>query len=429
MYKRISRIFVVLFFVGIVSYLFYYNPQQVPVHFGSQTTFELPLALSLILSFCSGLLFLGLIAVFIGFKFKMEQWKKDRMMKSKETHYAELAKAHDLLALKDGEGARTILQKIVQKDPSDILSRLSLAKTYYLQNRPQDAIKLLEEARAEQGRSPALLVTIADAQIAAGNKTAAHDSILLALRDSPKNISLLEKAITLSRDLGKTGDARFLADELLRACPYVEQEKIKEILASIELEELQSLKSTDKVTYLKKLQTLVKDHKDFTPGIIEYANYLFEEKEYDQAVKLLRKAVSKSNSIPALKQLITFWLETDNPSEALGILREILSQNISNEKSGIAVAAQSLLAQLLLHLEHIDEAREEIKKLEKLFEKDQSKGLFLLALKAKLDSRSPNRGKTNLSLEKMVLEEAINAGIPSLAAKNIHPNLHQETSI
>jgi predicted Zn-dependent protease len=423
MYKRISSLSVVLFFVGIVSYFFYYNPHEVSVHFGSENTYKLPLALTLIVSFITGVVFVTLFALIIGIKFKLEQWKLAKQMRLKDSHYEDLKKAHDFLSLKDADSARNLLQKVVQKDPHDILSRMSLAKTYSIQNKPLDALKLLETTRAEAKRSPALLIAIAEAQLALGNKTAAHDSVLLALRDNPKNIYLLELAITLSKDLGKLGDAKFLADELMKFSPYAEQDRISELMASIELLEIKDLKKNDPEEYEARLKTLLKNRKEYVPASIEYAELLFEQKESEQAVKILKKAITKSRSSIALTKLVTFWLDTENPSEALHTLRE----TISTEDTQLEMYARALLAQTLLHLEHPEDAKKEIKILEELFEQDQSKNLFLTSLKAKLDSKTPGRGKTNLALETIIIEEAERAGLPSLSRKLVHPNL-EETS-
>lgn len=422
MYKKISALITILFFVSIVSFFFYYNAHEVTVRLGSESTYTLPLALVLISSFFLGVIFVTLFATFLGLKFKLEQWKLARQMKLKDSHYEDLKKAHDLLSLKDADGARSLLQKILQKDPHDILSRLALAKTYLIQKRPDEALKLLESARAEERKSPALLVTIAEAQGELGNYTAAHDSILLALREYPKNIFLLDRAVTLSKKLGKLGDAKFLIDELMKVSPYAEQEKISEISASLHLQEAKKLKLEEPALYEAELQKIIKNHKEYIPAQIEFANVLFEKKESDQAVKILRKALSKHNSVDALKKLLHFWLSTENPSQALSTLKEA----IQTGNQEIVVAAHALLAQTLLHLEHTEEAREEIKALEKLFSKDPEKSLFLLALTAKLDAKSPGKSKTNLPLESILIKEAESAGLPALSGSVIHPAINEE---
>ncbi len=421
MYKKISALVTVIIFVSIVSYFFYYNPHEVSIRFGSESTYTLPLALTLILSFFFGVIFVTLFAVFFGLKFKLEQWKLARQMKLKDSHYEDLKKAHDLISLKDAEAARSMLQRVLLKDPHDIMSRLALAKTWLLQNNSEEALRVLEETRATERKSPALLIAIAEAQVAAGNKTAAHDSILLALREHPKNIYLLEKAVSLSKDLGKLGDARFLTEELMRVSPYAEQERISQLMAMISLEEISKLKSENIEAYEAELQKIMKNHKDHTPAQLKYAELLFEKKESEQAIKSLKKTLSKYHSIEALQMLVQFWLSTDNPSMALSTLRE----SIESASKELSIAAQTLLAQTLLHLEHTDEAKQEIKELETQFSKDPDKASFLLALQAKLDSKTPGRTKTNLSLEKIIIKETEQAGLPTLARSIIHPNLNE----
>jgi predicted Zn-dependent protease len=425
MYKKISALFTIVFFVSIVSYFFYYNPHEVTVNFSSDTSWKLPLALTLILSFFLGVVFVTLFAVFFGIKLKLEQYRLSRQMKMKDTHYEDLKKAQDLIAIEDADTARSLLQKILQKDPDDILSRIALAKTWLIQNNSKEALRLLEETRAQNRKSPTLLVTIAEAQIQSGNKTAAHDSILLALREYPKNISLLEKAISLSRDLGKLGDARFLAEELMRVSPYADQQRISELMASIALDEITEQKNTDPESYESGLLKILKDHKEFVPAQLRYAEVLFSRNESEQAVSILKKAAAKYHSLEALQKLVTFWLATDNPSMALSILKE----SIESDHKALGLAAHGLLVQTLLHLEQTEDARNELKELENRLTHDKGKSLFLIALRAKLDSKSPGRSKTNLSLEHIIIREAEHAGLPALPGSIIHPNIGEKTPV
>ncbi|HMO18147.1 MAG TPA: hypothetical protein PKA63_11190 [Oligoflexia bacterium] len=414
MYKYVSISVVVLFFVSLVAYVFYYNPVEVTFYFGKDSSISLPLALMLIISFSAGAIFLSTIALLIGLKFKFREWNMARRMRQKDEHYVDLAKANDLLAIGDTEGARALLKKIVNSDPDDILSRIQLAQTFYKEGKTEKAISLLEEARSEQRRSPALLVAIAEAQKKAGNLTAAHDSILLALRDNPKNIMLLEEAVSLSRKLNKIGDARFLVEELLRVSPYIEQHRVSALSAEIEFDEINGIKSESPEEYSSRLSALLKNHKDFVPAILAQAEDYFEKLETEKAIKTLKKAFLKTGSSLILTRLVRFWLETENPAAALAILKESLDSDNPVYSAEFSIGRRALLLQVLLHLENIDDAKSEISRLENSLKNNSQGALLLNALRAKLESRTPGRGKTNVALESIIHEEAIRAGMPTL---------------
>ena len=327
-----------------------------------------------------------------------------------DSHYQELGKAEDLLALKDTTGARGLLTKIISKDSTDILARLALAQTYRLEGESNNAVKILEETRASGRRSPALLLELARSYEESGNKTAALDNILLCLKENPKSAVLLERAIELASQMGRLEEAEGHALELLKVCSYSEQQRIQELLAKTKLKRIVKLKESNPEEYRSELQELVKTHKDFEPALVELSDDLFTNNDPNQAVKTLQKALKRGNSFDALSKLVSFWVSKDDPTSAIKLLRE----TIENSEPKLQIPARTLLTELLLNLENIEEAEKELQILEDLIPVEVPEYNLVEILKAKLESKTPGRGKTNLSLEKLLFTESKRIGFPTL---------------
>lgn len=407
MYSRITKLIVLIALASIISYLFYYNPQTSTIHFGSQSEVQIPTALVLIVSFFVGVIMTTIFAIYLGLKLKFEKWGIEKKLRQQDTHYHELQKAADLLYLEDTAGARSTLQKIISKDATDTLARLALSRTYNIDGQSSEAIHVLEQARADQKRSPAILIELAQSFEKNGNKSAALDNILLCLKEHPKSMYVLSKAIRLAEQMGRLEEAEKLALELLKICPYSEQHKIQEQLAQIKLEKISPLAQKDPEEYVNKLQELIKIHKDYEPAVIALAQVYINNNEANTAIKSLQKIVKKGTSFEAAQALVSFWLKSNNPQSAIQLLEEI----ISNGKDSLKKKASLLLAQIYLKLENIEQAEKIIREFEDETNFDSDEYRLIEILKVKLESKIPGRGKTNATLEKLIEKESKRSGV------------------
>ena len=410
MYSKISKLLVVLTFVGLVSYIFYYNPQEIQINFGDSTKINTPLALALVISFFTGVILTTIFAIYFGLKSKYEKWRLQKKISLQESHYLQIAKAEDLIALADAETARGLLNKIIGRDSTDILARLALSRSFLINGNSNAAIKVLEETRASERRAPSVLIELAKAYEKTGNNSAALDNILLCLKENPKSVVLLEKATALAEVLGKLDDAEKFAMDLLKVCPYAEQQRIQDILAEVKFKKLQHLRSSKKDDYLQGLLSLTKVHKDFEPALMALAEEQFSRNESSLAVKTLQRALKKGRSYEALNRLVSFWVSSQNPGAAISLLKE----TINNSDTQIQISARILLAQLQLQLENLEQAEIEIKALDDILSGTSSERSVLEILKAKLESKIPGRAKVNSSLENILINESKKAGVPAL---------------
>lgn len=419
MYNKITKILFIAIVVAILSYLFYYNPHSVDLKFGQGQVYAMPLALLIVISFFIGVIALGLSLLFLGIQMKYSLWKSNKEIAEKERHLKELTLAKDLLSLGNLKESSALLSKIITRDPHNLIARVFMSEVSVEENSIDQAINILEKARAEERNSPSLLLKLAEYYTTKGNLSAAYDNIVLALKENPKSSPLLYKAISLTRSLKKFNVAKEHVKTLLKVCPYAKQVEVEELLAEIDLEEASTDKLHDLSAYKEKLLKITKDHKNFAPALLELAGTQIKSGETDQAVKTLKKVLSKNHSKSALESLVNFWLANENPSEAIALLKTTIENNIKE----LEIPAETLLLQVLIHLESTDEAKELLAKMKDKIKFNPELDSLLIALQAKLESKTPGRSSTNMSLEKIIIKEANSLHLPTIPPKVLHPNL------
>jgi predicted Zn-dependent protease len=418
MYNKISKILFIALVVAILSYIFYYNSDPVTLKLGDSYQRSMPLALLLVISFFLGVFCLGLSILFLGLKMKYTLWKSNKNIAEKEKHFQELTQAKDLLALGNLKESSSLLNKIISRDPHNLIARVLQSDVCLKDGRNDDAITILEKARAEERNSPSLLLKLADIYKSQGNLSAAYDNLVLALKNNPKSSLLLNDIIQITRNLKKFKEAKNYANTLLKVCPYSEQETIQFLLADIQIQEAKSLFSENTSEYKEAIGLIAKEHKNYSAAQIELANLQIKSGESEHALKTLKKLITANYSVAALEKLVTFWLESKNPTDAIASLKLAIG---SNDKE-LKFSAQLLLIQVLIYLESTEEAKDLLADIKQNVNNAPKFESFIAALQAKLELKTPGRSSTNLALEQLILKEAHVINIPSLPPKLLQPN-------
>ncbi len=422
MYNKITKILLLAIVAGILSYLFYFNPHTVELKLGEANVITMPMALLIVLSFFIGVIALGSSLLFLGLQMKYSLWKSKKEIAEKEKHFKELTTAKDLMSLGNLKESASLLNKIILRDPHNLIARVFLSEVNLEEGSIDQSIQILEKARAEERSSASLLLKLSDYYETKGNLSAAYDNIMMALKENPKSLPLLYKAIKLTRSLKKFSVAKGHVETLLKVCPYANQTEVQELHAEIDLQEATELKSDNYDKYKEALLKITKAHKNYSPAQLELASSQIAVGETDQAIKTLKKVLSKNHSKAALETLVNFWLENKNPTEAISLLKTTLESNIKD----LEIPAETLLLQVLIHLESTDEARDLLNKLKNKMKINPELESLLIALHAKLEAKTPGRSSTNLALEKLIIKEANDLHLPTIPPKVLHPNLSQD---
>jgi tetratricopeptide (TPR) repeat protein len=362
--RLVKLLVVAVLITAAVCYLFYLNPEAVTLHWGSgsEQIISGPLALVLVVAFFIGVFTAAVFAFLIGVRYQLRDWKQSRLERLRESHAQLLVQAREQLAAENFAAARGLLQKIIDKDPADIVARIQLAEVEKRQGQVDEALRILDQARAGQKKNLELLFFAAELQEQQGNRTAAADNLRLVLAKDQRNSKALEALVLHCRALGQFSQAEDYQQQLIRlARTNAEQANRLEHLAELELESALYSRTEDPAEFRDKLERLLQRHRDFVPALYELGCLEQEALNLDKANKLFSKAYKLSPQPRFLEAIAKLWLGVDEPARALANVRNLIqSAELTREQ---ALDGRVFFICLLLYLENIDEAVREREKL------------------------------------------------------------------
>ncbi len=358
--KIVKILLLILMAAGIVSYIYYLNPQGVTVALGSGKSFELPLAFVLIFTFGFGALTIAVFLFVFGLKVRFQNWRAQRRAQTRRHQRQLISSAGEQMALGDFASARSILTKVITQDPEDVCARVGLARTFKEEGRLREALAVLDEARANQKKSVELLLFAADLNLALGNNTAAHDNAALVLTLVPGNSFALRRLVQSAAGLRRFNEAIEYQKQLVKSAGGDLLEQEQESLAALELKLIEEQDEQNPVALRKSLETLLKRHRDFIPALESLAALEQKEEKPDEAARILARLFVLSKNAVYLEQLAVMWLKLNNPQKALLGVRAALEQKAAQD----LWQGRLVLVDLLLQLEMIDEARKALEEIE-----------------------------------------------------------------
>ncbi len=349
-----------LLLAAVVSYLFYWNPGEVTVNYAGDSSWKGPMALVLVACFFFGAGTSALLGVFFGLQLHFLARRMRRRYEMVRAHQKQIVAAREQLALANCEAAKSAFAKIVERDPEDIAARIHLAQAYYQQGELAPALQVLEKARREQKKNAELLLLAADVSAKLGNYTTAIDNAALALAAHPRNSHVLQLLVQGCRELERFDEAIAYQTQLLRLVNGQAQTRAQELLAELEVLRAQKLHETDKNldSLESALEEVLRRHREFPGALRALAQVECEKLNLDAASKHWTKLFQLSGDFTYLRSIAQVWLHADNPSRAVSVVKNAISQRDSERESS---RAQLFLVALLQHLEMIDRARDEFK--------------------------------------------------------------------
>ena len=240
--RKLIALLTALIIISIVCYVFYLNGAPAEVVYKPGQTWQGPMALVLIVSFCIGVLSATLVALIFGIRMQFRFWRNDRHHQMLKDHRALIAKARGALALGNYEDASSLFKKIIDKDREDVTARVLLARSLQRGGKIREALVVLDQARAEERKNVELLLLAAELNEINGNHTAAYDNALMVLSITPKSPSALRRIVSAAENLGRLEEAVDFQSQLVKLVPVAERSVQLEELARLQLAYVSSQK-------------------------------------------------------------------------------------------------------------------------------------------------------------------------------------------
>lgn len=376
--RRVLKLVISLFIVAIVSYVFYLNPHSVPVNYGGTNSISPPLALTLIVVFCSGATITAFLAFIFDMEYLMRLRRSDRREKQIEDHRALVVSAREQLAAGLLPAARERLQKILSKDPQDTVARIELAESYLDEGKPHEALQVLEDARTKDKSNLEILFLAAELNAELGNITGAFDNYQLILRKEPRSPRALGGLVDCCRVLERYDNAVEYQMQLLRASKGAEQTRLQEELADLEVRAVTQRYPEPGKERRKAIEEILGRHRDFPEALRLLAVEERESLRPELAAKHLIRAFKSGRSVNDLELLADLWLQAEDPTKAVNAVRLAVQQDeYSNRLDRTQLENRMFLVALLVFLESISEAKSERRKIDAVVAKEHGLGFGL----------------------------------------------------
>lgn len=356
MTRKILILTLLLALVAAVSYVFYLNLEPVTLTYSPAQTFSAPLGLILIGVFSLAVILTSSIfLLFIAWN-KLQIRKLNKTLSQEQLHHEQIIKAREALASENYEQAKSILKKLNKKYPQDVVTRILLAQALKEEGDADEALKVLEEARAEQNENLELLCETALANELMGNYTAAYDNAKLMLKKEPYNKRALRFISYFASRLERFDEAIETQKKLIGVVNSDQIEDEQETLAYLMYKRAEN--APDQSNKRSLLEEVIKNHKSYSPALISLAELEIKEAKLSAAEKLLLKAYNVDNDPSIIERMLKLW--PDNLKKSIALAKKAIENSASAD--ALATEAHLLLVKTYLEQSQKDEARDELQK-------------------------------------------------------------------
>lgn len=352
MIARITRLLSVLLVVGLAAAVIVLNPGEATFRLTPGRSFTAMGGVIYLSLFVAGVAVAAVFWVVFGIKayFRERSFRVEQIQR--EQFYRGMLDARGALLSGKLDEAQDLWEKLVRKDPTNVIARSELSRSLEQSGKPREALKVLDAARTADPTNAEVLLRAAELNIALNNKTAAVDNLALLLYHHPS-----ERAARLARDLsdelGRIDDALEYHDKLRELVP--DPKRIQAEGLRLELKKL--LRDIPEGEERERaLRKFLKRAADFPPALRELASIESAAGKIDSAAELLVRAARASGMREYWLEASNLWLSNGLSERAMAAARSAVRNTTGEAK----VLATLELARLLLELNQPKEAQTNI---------------------------------------------------------------------
>ncbi|MBI1912608.1 MAG: tetratricopeptide repeat protein [Deltaproteobacteria bacterium] len=360
MYTKILLVFVILI-LSTFFYLHTQNPGTVTFIVNQQHTYVLPITLLLFIGFFAGVILAVLNSLLVDAKKALSELKHRKEKKQLALSEENYKKGIEALVKGDTTGSRELIEQAIKVKPNDSGMIISLAETFIRENKPKEALKILEGGFLNSSNSTGILIAIAKCSADSGDTFKAIKALEEVLNIDPKNPYALRK----------------LRDFRIKDCLWNEAANLQKTI--LESEQDENLKRKDKklltgllfetaVKYAEegrlneavlKVKEVLKNDDSFMPAHLLLGDVLAVQGNITNAIKVWEKAQYRfKNAEPLILRLEDIYIKESAPDKIL----EKYKREIHAHPNDMNL--RLLLSRLYLRLEMVDNAIEELERLQ-----------------------------------------------------------------
>lgn len=352
--------------IAFASYAFYLNPHPITINLTRSWSIGGPAAILLMVIFLLGM---G-CAAFIAFFFTIPRYFRERALEARERErerfFETYMAARSYLISGEWRKAQDLWQKLIDRDPTDVIARVELSRSYEQEGDLKSALKILDAARVAEPHSVEVLFRAADINIKLRNRTAAIDNLALILYHHPNKLAA-RMARDLSEELGRLEDAIEYQKHLDRLGGDPDESAYMH--AYLQFQQILSVERESNDSLKRDLKQLLKRNSEFAPAYERLAEIEIREGNIPEGAKLLLQAGKVSGNVSYWREAAELWLANDAPERAIAAAKAAIHETAG---SAAQIEAELNLVQLYIALNMLEEAQHS---LDDLSERAHSSGL------------------------------------------------------
>jgi lipopolysaccharide biosynthesis regulator YciM len=359
MFSRTTFVIFCLIFI-VFGYLFYLNPDEVVFTLYEENYLSLSPALIAFGAFVIGAFFVFLVTLFVDTKRAFLLWRSSKQLKREEVLRERYGQALEQMMKGNVKQAKEAFAKILEKEPRHFASYLSLANLHHLEGAYSEAIDLLIKARTIDAENLELLFDLVKNYVAVNDYPLALETLNHILEKDPANREALRKKRDLYLKQGDWSEAYEAQKSVVKHSKEKDQAAAeKKILLGMEYKLGQELAREGNFKEAEKaLREIIKEDHDFVPAQVALGDVLQRQGEPDDAGQLWLRAYESTANPVFLERLESLYLSMANPKRILQLYLDFLKKRPED------TALRFFYSRLLVRLEMIDEALEQLREME-----------------------------------------------------------------
>ena len=356
MYTKILLVIIIII-LSAFFYLHTKNPGEVTYVVSSTHSYVLPATMLLFAGFFAGVIVAVLNSLLVDARRAwrdMQSRKEKKFLAQSDENYK---KGTELLVKGETAAAREFIEKALKAKPSETGMIISLAETYMRENRPAEAVKVLESGFISNSSSIGILSSLARCAADSGDIMRATKALEEVVRLDPRNLYALRRLRDFRIQEALWNDAADLQKKIVESeKDESSRKKEKRLLTGLLFESASRFCSDGKLSdALMKLKEVLRNDDAFMPAHLLLGDVLARQGNPANAIKVWEKARVKFPKADALiLRLEDIYISESAPERILEKYKKEILANPADYNLRL------LLARLYLRLEMVDNAIEEL---------------------------------------------------------------------
>lgn len=359
MFSRIHFIIFTLLFIAF-GYLFYLNPEEVKFILYQDYELSTSPALIAFAAFFIGAFFVFLVTLFVDTKRAFDLWRSSKRQRREGVIRERYSDALEEMLKGNIHQAKEILARILDKRPQHLPAYLSLANLYCLQGKHAEAIDILIRAKIIDPENLELLFDLAKNYCSLKEYTLAIETLDHILDRDPSNRESLRKKREIYITQGHWSDAYQAQKNVVKHTKVKEEiASEKKMMLGLEFKFAEDLAQKGNFKEAEKsLREIIREDREFLPAHVVLGDVLQRLGSPEEASQIWTKAFEAFWNPIFLDRLEALYLSMANPQKALHFYHEHMRQRPEDS------LLRFFFSRLLIRLEMIDEALENLRELE-----------------------------------------------------------------